>query len=412
MSPDEPDTDATTDADRGGDSGGDVDLGVPRAVEAAVRGRLTALAAGAVAPGDAWAKLTARTASARRARSLWGRGRLLAAAAVLLLMVGSTVTDAPEAGRDRVETAGSSGIPDDSFDRENRFDRDRETGDGDGENAGYGDEPGDDEAAWDDGAWDEYGWDDADLSDLGDDWTSRSASDDDGSGGGPVVVTVPGGGGTSTTDPSTPTTRPSTSTTRPTTTTTTTPPARLPGDVTVTTSSGFAVEVLVDGDGADHLAFWLRRTDSAYDPSAPPSFPPDRYVPLTIVFAGTSYTETPAGSGNYVAHEPRGRQCVSYFRWAHAATAPHELVYGLVGADIARVRVHTTEGRVVEATPSPRIVGDFHAYLVETVGPVELVEGFDASGELLTTAVDGPEPGEGAEVRCRVDVPGREPPPP
>jgi hypothetical protein len=374
----------------------DTDLEIDPAVERVLCQRLTELAGAAVVPPDGWEKLRERT-EAGGVPSRWGRRRLIAAAAVLLVLVGSVVTDDPDGGRDRVSTDDS---PSTTVERRSDDD-DRRTG---------ADREDSDEVR--------TVHPDRDPSPV----TPGSRSPDDGRGAPDSAAPAPGaspddvsrgaGSGRGSPNPS-PSPSPSPAPTTPGSTTTTTPPPppRTPGDVTVTTSSGFSVEVVVQGDGADYLMYWLRRTDSQYTGSSQSGmFPADGYFPLNIVFASTSYTVNDA-TGESVAHEPRGRQCVSFNTFTGTSVAPHEFVFGLVGADVATVRVHMADGGVHTASLSDRIVGDFHAYLVEAAGEVARVEGYDASGQLLNTAVDSTRIGQGGGVGCSVDVPGRQPPP-
>jgi hypothetical protein len=373
----------------------DIDLDIDPAVERVLRQRLTDLAGAAVVPPDGWEKLREQT-EAGAVRSRWGRRRLIAAAAVLLVLVGSVVTDDPDRGRDRVSTDDSPSTTVDrpSEDEDRRTDADREDSD--------------------------------EVRTVGPDRspsaaTPGSRSPDDGRGAPASAAVAPGAAhdveapsraGSGQGSPS-PSPSPSPTPTAPGTTTTTTPPPppRTPGDVTVTTSSGFSVEVVVQGDGADYLMYWLRRTDSHYTGGTQSGlFPADGYFPLTIVSASTSYTVNDA-TGESVAHEPRGRQCVSFHTFTGTSVAPHEFVFGRVGADVATVRVHMADGGAHTASLSDRIVGDFHAYLVEAAGEVARVEGYDASGQLLNTAVDSPQVGDGGTIGCSVDVPGRQPPP-
>lgn len=377
----------------------DSDLHVDAATEQAVRRRLAALAERATVAPDAWETLSARTTGGadsppRPGHARRGRRRLLAAAAILLVLVGSVVVDERDADDGRVTT---DDAPPTTVDDQKDFDERRP----DDDRANERPAPGGDPAGVAPGV----------SPSTDDDGHSEAAGSVGPGGPGDGSVSAPGPSADATT-----TTAPTT--TAPTTTTTLPPPQRTPGDVTVTTSSGFSVEILVeDGGGPDPIYIhWLRRTDSPHGGGGSSSwaFPDDGYLPFLVTVVGTQYRETPAGSGNWVATEPRGRQCVGFHHTrGDARITPHEFVFGLVGADVSEVRVVMGDGRTYDATPSSRVVGDFHAFLVETEGTVARVDGFDGSGTLLNAApaVVSSSGTISGSVACSVEVPGREPPP-
>jgi hypothetical protein len=163
----------------------------------------------------------------------------------------------------------------------------------------------------------------------------------------------------------------------PTTTLPPSPPPRTPGDVTVATSDGCSVEIVLEGRGPDQYIYFLRRTDT-----------------------GISTVENPAGSGNSVTTVARGRQCNTSQVHSTVSGPPHLIAFGPVGADVASLRVTMTDGRTYDTARAPMV----RVYLVEITGTVDHVDGLDAGGVLLNTA-----PGSRSSAGCTVPMPGRPP---
>jgi hypothetical protein len=336
--------------------GVDDDLGIDRVVEQMVRGRLSALADHAVVPSDAWEKLQVRTAAegTRRGGVLRGRRRLVAAAAVLLALVGSTVADSTDGDKDRVRTddTPTTTVDTDDIDPDDRDPRDRDEDvtvvpDRDGRGAP---DPHDESAAPPSSGTGSAGGDGAPGGDAP-----------------PAPSHSPG----STTPQAPTTTAPAPTTTTP------SPPPRQPGDITVTTSSGFDVELILDDARPGWLSAFLRRTDSAYDGPPDPGMPSDGYsFSAGVVAFGPAPVE-------------HGERCV---RWAVSpgyALEDHVFAFGKVGADIAAVRVLMESGEWVSALVTTRTVANgMRGFMIEVpTADVAGVEAYDAAGGVVVTAM-------------------------
>jgi hypothetical protein len=328
---------------------------VDAALEAAVRTRLAAMAATAVVPPDAWEQLQTRTAASPHwRRPARARRRLLVAAAVLLLLVGSAVVESPDADTDHVETQDATTTTtqgDDGPDGDTRTDEadDPET-----------------------------------VDETRDAQLPAPEADDDvapvGPGAAPsgegVRPTNPGpasGGGTGTGTPNPP--APGAVPLPVPTTTTTAPPSRLPGDITVVTSSGVAVELVLD-ERPGQIGAFVRRTDSGYDPTSPAlGTPSDGYVAAGgVVIAG----EAPA----------LGARCVRSGSTVSGSLAPHSFTLGLVGSEVSAVQVRTAGGQTISAQVTSRSVANgVRAYIAEVPShDVIGVDAMDAAGGLVATA--------------------------
>jgi hypothetical protein len=341
----------------------DTDLDIDPTVERVLCQRLTDLAGAAVVPPDGWEKLRERT-EAGGVRSRWGRRRLIAAAAVLLVLVGSVVTDDPHGGRDRVSTddSPSTTVERRSDDDDRRTDADRE--DSDDVRTVHPDR---------------------DLSPV----TPGSRSSDDGRGAPDSAAPAPGaspddvsrgaGSGRGSPNPS-PSPSPSPAPTTPGSTTTTTPPPppRTPGDVTVTTSSGFSVEVLLT-EYQGYLGFGsLRRTDSPYVGE----FTSDGYMPMQAPsFASFRYDAATDTWDRRIV----GPTCIRSVQLVdHWDAEGRDFIWGVMGSGISAVSVYLTDGRTITPAVATRVVGEgVRAWLAELPAPVERVEGTTPDGTTI-----------------------------
>ncbi|MGH9112068.1 MAG: hypothetical protein ACRDZN_07210 [Acidimicrobiales bacterium] len=363
----------------------DAELELDPTTDAAVRRLLSGMVGATDVADDAWDKITARTSAPPARPFRRGRRRLLVAAAAVLLLVGGVVADEDDDDdRDRVRTDDTpSTTVDDTKDFDDRRpddqDPDLDTPDVQGPDTELEREP----AQFAPGSS-----------------PSEGAGSESAAPG--LSPSLPGAPSPA---PGAVVPRPSpastTSTTTPPTTTTTTPPPRLPGDITLATSSGFSVEVLLTEDADGHLGNgFLRRSDSQFDGDF--WLTPDRYVPLSVSSYHPSYTESPAESGNYTQHLFRGARCVSASQTIdHPSAAPHDFAWGVVGSEIAEVRVVLFDGTTLVPQVATRVVGDgFRAWLAEIPSGVSRVEGIDTAGQPFAAYAD-----------CSEDHPGVGPPP-
>jgi hypothetical protein len=348
----------------------DTDLDIDPTVERVLRQRLTDLAGAAVVPPDGWEQLRERT-EAGGVGSRWGRRRLIAAAAVLLVLVGSVVTDDPDGGRDRVSTDDSPSTTVDrpSEDDDRRTDADREDSD-EVRTVGPDRDP---SAA-----------------------TPGSRSPDDGRGAPDSAAPAPGpapgddvssgaGPGQGSPSPS-PSPAPAPGPTTPGSTTTTTtppPPPRTPGDVTVPTSSGFSVEVLLT-EYRGYLGFAdLRRTDSPYIGE----FTSDGYMAMQSgMYAQFRYHSATDTWDRRIV----GPTCIrSVQTLDHSAGDGHDFIWGVMGSDISAVSVTLTDGRTITPAVATRAVGEgVRAWLADLPAPVARVEGTTPDG--TTVPINNP----------------------
>jgi hypothetical protein len=340
----------------------DTELEVDAATAEAVRRRLADMVASTAVAPDAWDKISARTSAASSAGGRRrGRRRLLVAAAAVLLLAGGVVVDGEGRGGDRVDT---DTTPSTIAEDEKNFD-DRRTDD-DADEAPDSAEDRRPESA-----------PEADQREV-DPGSPVPSADDDSESAGSAPSSGPGAGGG---DPSpapgvpgpSPAPNPTTTTTGSTTTTTVPlPPPRTPGDITIQTSSGFGVELVIN-DAAD---FWergafVRRTDSEY--TGDPAVAGDGYSYII----GFSYT------GSYPP------ACINMARAASPTTAPHTFAFGVMGSDIANVRVLTPAGGSLPALVTTRSFADgARGWMIEeplkgTTG----AEGLNANGEVVARYV-------------------------
>jgi hypothetical protein len=349
----------------------DTDVDIDPTVERVLRQRLTDLAGAAVVPPDGWEKLREQT-EAGAVRSRWGRRRLIAAAAVLLVLVGSVVTDDPDRGKDRVSTddSPSTTVDGPSEDDDRRTDADREDSDEvrtvDPDTDRSGARPG--SRSPEDGRRASDSAAPAPWPAPGDDVSSGAGRGQGSPSPSPSPAPAPGPG------PTTPGT---------TTTTTPPPPPRTPGDVTVTTSSGFSVEVLLT-EREGYLGFAdLRRTDSRYVGD----FTSDGYMAMQ---SGTYTTWRYNSATDTWDRQIVGPTCIRSHQFVdQPPTDGHDFIWGVMGSGISAVSVDLTDGRTITPAVATRVVGEgVRAWLAEVPAPVERVEGTTPDG--ITIPVGSP----------------------